>query len=149
VDIVASRSEIARSLGVGFALPAAAPRDCDVVFHASGAAAGLDTALELAGEEASVIEVSWFGSGEVPVRLGEAFHSRRLRIVSSQVGQVSVLHRRRWSRSRRLAAALNLLADPTLDALLAPAVGFNELPEKLASLLGPESGALCQVIDYG
>jgi hypothetical protein len=95
-----------------------------------------------------VIEVSWFGSGEVPLRLGEAFHSRRLRIISSQVGQVSLSHRPRWSRRRRLAAALDLLADPALDALLAPPVGFRELPEELPSLLAPESGALCQVIDY-
>jgi NADPH:quinone reductase-like Zn-dependent oxidoreductase len=149
VDVVPSRAEIARSLGLGFATPDAAPHECDVVFEASGAAAGLGTALDLAGEEARVIEVSWFGRDDVPVRLGEAFHSRRLRIVSSQVGQVSPSHRPRWSRRRRLAAALDLLADPRLDALLAPAVGFDELPEKLPSLLGPDGGGLCQVIDYG
>jgi hypothetical protein len=30
--------------------------DCDLVFHASGTAAGLATALRLAGEEASIVE---------------------------------------------------------------------------------------------
>ena len=69
------------------------PTDCDLVFHASGTAAGLATALRLAGEEASIVELSWYGSGEVAAPLGEAFHSRRLRLVSSQVGKVAPSHR--------------------------------------------------------
>jgi NADPH:quinone reductase-like Zn-dependent oxidoreductase len=148
IDIEGSRAELAKRLGVDFAEPAAAPADCDVVFHASGTPAGLATALRAAGEEASVIELSWYGSGEVPVALGEAFHTRRLRLVSSQVGRVAASHRARWSPRRRLEAALELLADPALDALLAPAVAFEDLPAQLSAILAPESGVLCQVIDY-
>jgi len=84
----------------------------------------------------------------VPVPLGGAFHSRRLRLVSSQVGQVAPSHRPRWSYRRRLAAALDLLADPRLDVLLAPAVPFDELPARLPYILASESGILCQLIDY-
>ena len=51
--------------GARFAAPDAAPGDCDLVFHASGTAAGLATALRLAGEEATVVELSWYGSGDV------------------------------------------------------------------------------------
>jgi len=148
VDITASRAELAKRLGVDFALPADAPGDCDLVFHASGTPAGLATALRAAGEEAAVIELSWYGSGEVPIRLGEAFHSRRLRLVSSQVGQVAPSHRARWTPQRRLAAALNLLADPALDALLAPAIAFGDLPAQLPAIFAAESGVLCQLIDY-
>jgi len=148
VDIAGSRAELAKRLGVGFALPAAAPADCDLVFHASGTAAGLATALGLAGEEASVIELSWYGTGEVPIPLGEAFHSRRLRLVSSQVGRVAPSHRARWTPQRRLAAALDLLADPALDALLAPAIAFADLPAQLPTIFAPDSGVLCQLIDY-
>ncbi|HYS48980.1 MAG TPA: dehydrogenase, partial [Xanthobacteraceae bacterium] len=68
-------------------------------------------------------------------------------LVSSQVGQVAPSHRPRWTRRRRLAAALSLLADPALDALLAPPTPFAELPARLADLLAPESAA-CPVIDY-
>ncbi|HEX9322762.1 MAG TPA: zinc-binding alcohol dehydrogenase [Xanthobacteraceae bacterium] len=148
VDITASRAELAKRLGVDFALPADAPGDCDLVFHASGTPAGLATALRAAGEEAAVIELSWYGSAEVPIRLGEAFHSRRLRLVSSQVGQVAPSHRARWTPQRRLAAALNLLADPALDALLAPAIAFGDLPAQLPAIFAAESGVLCQLIDY-
>jgi NADPH:quinone reductase-like Zn-dependent oxidoreductase len=148
VDIAGSRAELAKRLGVDFALPDATPGDCDRVFHASGTAAGLATALRIAGEEAAVIELSWYGTGEVSIPLGEAFHSRRLRLVSSQVGRVAPSHRTRWSPRRRLAAALNLLADPALDALLAPAVRFTDLPARLPAIFAPESGILCQLIDY-
>jgi NADPH:quinone reductase-like Zn-dependent oxidoreductase len=148
VDIAASRAEIARALGAGFAAPAAAPDGCDLVFHASGTAAGLATALRLAGEEATIVELSWYGAGDVAVPLGEAFHSRRLRLVASQVGQIAPSHRVRWTRARRLGAALDLLADPVLDGLLAPAVPFEDLPARLAEILGSQTDARCPLIRY-
>ena len=148
VDVLPSRAALAQRLGVAFALPPAAPPDCDLVVHTSASAAGLATALALAGDEATVIELSWYGAGDVAVPLGGAFHGRRLRLVSSQVGKVAPSHRARWTPARRLAAALALLADPALDALLAPAVAFAHLPQKLAGLVAPDSEALCPVIDY-
>ena len=148
VDVVAERARLTDALGVGFASPDTAPRDCDLVVHASGRAAGLTTALALAGEEATVLEMSWYGAGDVPAPLGGAFHSRRLRLVSSQVGQVAPSHRPRWTHRRRLAAALDLLADARLDALLAPAVAFADLPARLPKILAPDSGVLCQLIAY-
>ena len=148
VDINPARAELARTLGVGFAEPDAAPADCDLVIHASGTAAGLANALALAGEEATVLELSWYGDGQVAAPLGGAFHSRRLRLISCQVGQIAPSHRPRWTHGRRLAAAVGLLSDARLDALLAPPVAFHDLPEKLPGILSRESGILCQLISY-
>ncbi len=148
VDTNPARADIARALGVAFAAPAHAPTECDLVVHASGAAAGLETAITLAGDEASILELSWFGSGNVGVPLGGAFHSRELRLIASQVGHVARSHRPRWNYARRLTAATGLLSDARLDALLAPAVAFDELPERLPDILGPSSGVLCQLINY-
>jgi hypothetical protein len=61
---------------------------------------------------------------------------------------VAPSHRPRWSHARRLAAALGLLADPTLDALLAPAVDFHDLPAALPRILTGPDGVLCQLIRY-
>jgi hypothetical protein len=47
-----------------------------------------------------------------------------------------------------LEAALGYTADPQLDALLAPAVSFADLPARLPQILAPSSGVLCQRIDY-
>ena len=148
VDINPARAEIAQVLGVGFARPETAKGDCDLVFHASGNAAGLGTALTLAGEEATVLELSWYGDAPVAAPLGGAFHSRRLRLVSSQVGRIAPSHRPRWTHGRRLAAALALLADVRLDALLAPAIAFQDLARRLPDILDATSGVLCQTIIY-
>ena len=148
VDVASARAEVAHRIGAHFADPNAAPRDCDLVFHASGTAAGLATALRLAGEETGIVDLSWYGTSEVAVPLGEAFHSRRLRLVSSQVGSVAPSHRPRWTRRRRLMAALALLEEPVLDILLGPSIAFDELPAKLPSILGYESGGMCPLIRY-
>jgi hypothetical protein len=148
VDVDRSRAGLAHALGIAFATPGAAPGDCDLVVHASGSASGLATALGLAGQEATVLDLSWYGAGEVAIPLGGAFHSRRLKLVASQVGQVAPSHRPRWTHQRRLAAALDLLADPRLDALIAPPIAFADLPALLPKILEPESGALCQLVTY-
>ncbi len=148
VDINPGRAELAAALGVGFAEPAKAAHDCDLVVHASGSPDGLSTALELAGDEATVLEMSWYGDRIVSALLGGPFHSRRLRLVSSQVGSIAPSHRPRWSHHRRLAAALGLLADPCLDVLLAPPIAFGDLPKRLPEILAPASATLCQPIAY-
>jgi threonine dehydrogenase-like Zn-dependent dehydrogenase len=148
VDINPARAELAQALGVGFAGPETANGDCDLVVHASGNMAGLGTALRLAGNEATVLEMSWYGDAQVTAPLGGAFHSRRLRLISSQVGQIAPSHRPRWSHRRRLAAALNLLTDARLDALLAPPVLFQDLARRLPDILDARNGILCQPIAY-
>jgi NADPH:quinone reductase-like Zn-dependent oxidoreductase len=148
VDINPARAELAQALGVGFAMPESAKGDCDLVVHASGNPGGLTTALALAGEEATVLEMSWYGDAPVIAPLGGAFHSRRLRLISSQVGQIAPSHRPRWSHRRRLAAALALLTDARLDALLAPPVLFGDLAHRLPEILDARNGILCQPITY-
>ena len=115
VDIEPSRAKVAQKLGAAFAAPDEAPKECDLVFHTSASEAGLATALSLAAFEATVLELSWYGAREVKVPLGGAFHSQRLKLVSSQVGHVAPSHRATWSYRRRLEEALRLLDDPALD----------------------------------
>jgi hypothetical protein len=148
VDINPARVEVALAFGLRFALPDAAPTGCDLVVHTSASAAGLVTALNSAGDEATVLELSWYGTGDVAVPLGGAFHSRRLKLVSSQVGKVAPSHRKDWTHRRRLEAAIDLLTDPRLDVLLAPGIPFRNLPVRLPDIFKPQSGVLCQLINY-
>ena len=148
IDIDPAREALARSLGLTFATPAAAPADCDFVFHCSASAEGLTTALNIAADEATIVELSWYGAGTVAVPLGGAFHSRRLKILSSQVGKVAPSRRAAFTHRQRLEAAIKLCAHPQLDVLLAPAIAFGELPARLADILKPRSGVLCQLISY-
>jgi 2-desacetyl-2-hydroxyethyl bacteriochlorophyllide A dehydrogenase len=148
VDINPARSAVAASLGVRFATASEPSGDRDVVFHASGAAAGLSTALALAAFEAVVIEASWFGSQSVPLPLGEAFHAQRLTIRSSQVGSIATVNRSRWDHRRRMELALRLLVAPALDALITGESPFVELPQVMRELASRSRDALCHRIRY-
>jgi threonine dehydrogenase-like Zn-dependent dehydrogenase len=152
IDPDASRRAIAEKLGVAFAAPEAAPTEQELIIHASASPAGLRQALQCAAFEARIIEASWFGALEVALPLGEAFHSRRLRLISSQVGAVALSMRGRRSFGERMAQALGLLADPALEALIGPATRFEDLPKALPSLLNPAPGQpapLCPLVTYG
>lgn len=149
VDTEPSRAPLVHALDATFASPAEAHPDADLVVHASGQPAGLRTALGLAGFEATVLELSWYGSTPVEVPLGGAFHAQRLTLKSSQVGHVATPQRSRWTHRRRLALALSLLTDPVLDRLITHHAPFERLPQVLEHLAGPWAGdTLCQRIDY-
>src|SRR5690606_40706869 len=106
VDTSEEKASIARALGLRLVRPERAARDADLVLHASGSPGGLATALDLAGFEATVTELSWYGEGDVAAPLGGAFHSRRLTLASSQVGHVSPARRPRWTRSEEHTSEL-------------------------------------------
>ena len=147
VDVNPTRAAVAAALGVGFVLPAQAPQGCDLVVHASASAEGLAVALGCAGEEAAVVEASWYGDRAVAVPLGGGFHSRRLRVIGSQVGRVPAARRARWSRRRRLQAALGMLAEPALDVLVSGETGFGDLPARYGAILD-DPGTLCHLVRY-
>ncbi len=149
VDLVEERASLAASLGIRFAAPTDCPVDADVVFHTSASALGLATAINAAGLEATIVELSWYGDGTIPAPLGGAFHSRRLKLISSQVGHVSASRRPRWDYRRRLEAALSLLQDARLDALITQEIAFEDAPAKLPGLLTPGAPGLAPVIRYG
>jgi threonine dehydrogenase-like Zn-dependent dehydrogenase len=148
IDINPRRVTTAGALGVRFAEPSSAARDADVVIHASGSPAGLSLALDLAGFEARIVELSWYGDEAVALRLGGAFHSRRLSIVSSQVGVVAAPQRARWDTTRRLRLAIALLEDDALDALITGESDFDSLPDVMARLVTSPGDALCHRIRY-
>jgi threonine dehydrogenase-like Zn-dependent dehydrogenase len=148
VDVAAERAPVAEALGLAFALPDQAPEDADVVFHTSATAAGLAAAIRSAGFEAPIVELSWFGEKTVAASLGGSFHSRRQRLISSQVGHVAPSHRPRWNHRRRLETALSLLQDCVLDRLITEEIEFDEAPLKLPRLLSPDALGVTAVIRY-
>lgn len=149
VDVDPARAVVAEALGVDFALPEQAVRECDLVVHASATEDGLARSLELLAPEGMVIELSWYGDQRISLPLGEFFHSRRLVVRSSQVGSVSPARRARRSFADRLSLALRLLADPAFDALITGESNFEDLPRVMPRLAGGELPALCHRIVYG
>lgn len=148
IDIDARRERLAAAFGCRFALPDAARGDCDIVFHSSASEAGLATALRIAGFEARLIEVSWYGDKSVAVSLGEGFHQRRLQLISSQVGAVAQARRARRTHRERLGLALALLGDPVYDRLITGHCTLDALPQRMAQLAAAPDGALAEIVLY-
>jgi NADPH:quinone reductase-like Zn-dependent oxidoreductase len=156
VDVLASRATVAEALGVSFfqAEPRPGPATVDesllgsdLVIHTSGSPRGLASALVAAGPEARIVEASWYGDREVNVALGAEFHSQRLELRSSQVGQIPPHQARRWTHRRRLELALRLLADDRLDVLISSVDPFEEIVHRLPARLA-ENETLCAVFSY-
>ena len=143
VDIDPSRTRVATRIGCQFD---SARLEQDLIIHASGSESGLRTALECAAFESRIIEASWFGDAMPALPLGGAFHSKRLRIIASQVGHIAPAMRGRRTHAQRLALALELLKDDCYDALLEGPTAFADLPTAMPRLL---AGGLCHVISYG
>ena len=151
IDKIPGRAAKAEAVGLKFCTSQDCSHlagSCDTVFHASGNPAGLALSMELCGFEGTVMEMSWYGSGDVPVPLGGSFHAQRLTLQSTQVGHVARNRRPRWSHSRRLEAALGLLLDSRFDTLLDEPVAFHDLPSHLPAILNQTGSAVCPLIAY-
>jgi threonine dehydrogenase-like Zn-dependent dehydrogenase len=149
VDIDPGRAPVAAHLGLAFSTPEQAMSGRSLIVHASGSQAGLRSALELAGPDGRIIEMSWFGDREVSLPLGEHFHSRRLTIQCSQVGALPPRMRGEWSYHRRMALVLSLLSEhPELNILINSEGSFDSLPETMSRLAEAGAGVLCHRVHY-
>ncbi len=152
VDVNPRRAAVAKALGVAFASPAAAlaagVQRADKVIHASGSQDGLRLALQLAAFEATIVEMSWYGTRQVSLPLGESFHALRLTLKSSQVGAIAPSQRSLWTHDRRLAFALSLLDEAALDVLINGESAFADLPELMPRLVTGASEVLCHRVTY-
>lgn len=148
VDTNPHRAQIAWAMGADFSSPELAQQDNDLVIHTSGNPQGLTTALTLAGRESEIIEMSWFGVQAATLPLGEAFHSRRLSIRSSQVGTISPARAARRNHHQRLTQAIGLLNDPVLHAVINETSHFHDLPDTMARLSKTGGDTLCHRVHY-
>ena len=126
--------------------PAAEP--FDVAFDTSGTAAGLQAAIDSVGVEGRAVAVSWFGAEPARLDLGGSFHSRRKRIVGSQVSRIPGALQPRWDTRRRTELVFRLLERPEFDAHVGPAVPFADLPEAYGTLVRRTPGGLSPLIIY-
>ncbi|MBP2550635.1 NADPH:quinone reductase-like Zn-dependent oxidoreductase [Neorhizobium galegae] len=147
IDRDPERAALASALGLDFAPGDGVAGEFDVLINASGAPAALAQAIALAGIEARIVEASWYGERRVTVPLGGAFHSRRLSIVSSQVGSVPPHRRARWTFKRRLEKAMDLLQDARLDALISGETAFDDLQAAYPRILDA-TDTLCHRVRY-
>ena len=101
------------------------------MIHASGSPDGLQLALRIAGFEATIIEMSWFGDRQVAASARRAVSCAP---ADDQVVAGRAASRRPSARDGIRAGAwqlaLSLLADPALDVLITGESAFDDLARR-------------------
>lgn len=133
LDRYALRREVSLHMGAHRALDAMwaealAPHlaQADLCYELSGAPAALNTAIALTGFGGRVIIGSWYGTKTAPIDLGGRFHRSRIQLISSQVSTLSAELQARWTKSRRIAFALNLLRQLPVSTLITHRIPFSQ-----------------------
>lgn len=123
-------------------------RGVDVAIEASGSPTALQSCVDAAAFGGTVVVASWYGSREVPLALGGAFHRRRLRLVSSQVSTLDPALSTRWSRTRRTELVRSLLTELPLDDLITHRFPFGAAASAYQLLETKPEECLQVVLDY-
>ena len=147
VDVNPDRRKHVEAMNIRFVEAGSLNGEFDVLINASASSAALANAIEHAGTEARIVEASWYGEGTVTIPLGGAFHSKRLSLVSSQVGSIPAFRKARWTFGRRMAKALELLRDDRLDHLISGETSFDDLASDYPRILSSQD-TLCHRIRY-
>ena len=75
--------------------------DFDVVVEVSGAAGGLQGAVDMTGKNGRVVLGSLYGENELSLKLGLQFHRSGIQLITSQVSNIPPSLKGRWTKKRR------------------------------------------------
>ena len=151
------RRALAGSLGIDAVDPAELPdvvkretegNGVSLVVEASGSPSALPPALDLLRHEGHVLVASWYGTKDVTLPLGGAFHRRRLTIRSTQVSTIPAHLSARWTRDRRRSTAQGLLGELPLDVLATHTFPFRDAPGAFAALDRGDEGLVHVALSY-
>jgi 2-desacetyl-2-hydroxyethyl bacteriochlorophyllide A dehydrogenase len=123
-------------------------RGADIAIEASGNGSALQSAIDAAATEGTVVVSSWYGEKTVSLDLGGHFHRGRVRVISSQVGRIDPALAPRWDRARRLAVATGLLRELDLPSLISHRIPFARAAEAYALLDARADETIQVVLEY-
>ena len=119
-----------------------------LVIDATGNLAALPAALELLAHEGEALVCSWFGSKEVRLPLGGAFHRGRLSIRSTQVSTIPARLAGRWDLARRRRVAMRLMHELPVKLLATHEVPFDRAAAAYAALDRGDQGLMHVALRY-
>jgi 2-desacetyl-2-hydroxyethyl bacteriochlorophyllide A dehydrogenase len=119
-----------------------------LLVETSGHPSTLPHALGLLAHEGEVLVCSWYGTKEVSLPLGGAFHRRRLTIRSTQVSTIPARLAGRWDVARRRRATAELLGELPIKLLATHEMPFDRADEAYAALDRAEPGMIHVALRY-
>ena len=107
----------------------------------------LEKSLKLLDLDGKFIEASWYGNKQTKISLGGYFHSKRLKIISSQVSNIPKFMKDKYDYKTRLDIAIRALADDKLIKLINHESKFNNINKEYISILN-DPNTLMHAIKY-
>jgi 2-desacetyl-2-hydroxyethyl bacteriochlorophyllide A dehydrogenase len=123
-------------------------RGADVTFEASSAPVALQQAIEVTGQEGTIVAISYYGTRPVTLTLAPEFHFRRHRIVSSQVSSLGSGLQPRWTFGRRMDVVLGLLATLPAKDMITHRFPIEQASEAFEFVDTRANETLGVVLDY-
>lgn len=120
----------------------------DLIYELSGNPAALDNAVSLAGYGGRIIVGSWYGEKRAHLDLGGRFHRDRITICSSQVSTLAPELTGRWTKSRRLGMAIQMLEAVRPSQLITHRFPIAEAAQAYALLHQEPHNAVQIMITY-
>lgn len=103
-------------------------QEFDLCFHVSANQDGLQYCIDHSAKEGKIIELSWYGTTEISIRLGENFHYNRLQIISSQVSEIPLEKIEIENFSSRKKMAEKILQQIAIQEYIS-LINFEEVPK--------------------
>jgi len=115
-------------------------KEVDVIINTTADYEVLNQSLDKLTLEGKFIEASWYGDKKGQIKLGGNFHSKRLKIIGSQVSKIPRYMSKRFNYKSRLNMAINALSNDRLLKLVNTESNFNYLEKDYISIINnPDS----------
>jgi threonine dehydrogenase-like Zn-dependent dehydrogenase len=124
-------------------------RGADVAIEVSSSTQALQTAIEVTGQEGTILTVSYYGSRPVTLTLAPEFHFRRVRIVSSQVSSVGSGLQPRWDFPRRFDVVLSRLGELNVESMISHRFSLADAPEAYRLIDQSPGETFGVILQYG
>lgn len=155
VDDQTQRRRISLEMGAHVSLP---PEDLDpsiskwegfdLIYEVTGDMGAITTAVKYCGFSARLVIGSYYGDKKGIVRLGDAFHRKRIRTISSQVSTIDPILSGRWTMKRRMKMALERIDLIEPERLISHEFSIDDAKSAYSLLQGKKEEYLQIVITY-
>ena len=91
---------------------------------------------------------SWYGTKAAALQLGGSFHRNRVRLISSQVSTIAPQLRGRWTKTRRMKSAWQLLAKLPAEELISHRFPLEQAAAAYSLIDSRPEQTLQVILDY-
>ena len=122
-------------------------KSADIVINTSASYNILNNSMKILSNEGKFIEASWYGQKKGSINLGGFFHSKRLKIISSQVSQIPSYLKDKYDHKKRLKLAINALKNDKLKKLITSESAFFNLEKDYLKVINNKN-TIMHLIKY-